>query len=655
MKVALIQPPVWGITDPPLGLAQLAGCARAAGCEPSVFDLNILLWKDRVKKYENLWLWEQFHFWNQQAFVATFFQDNSARVERCLEDILKTGARVVGLSVHSGSHWAALEVARRLKAADPKVKIVLGGAYFYFGDKIKDMLGEPCVDMVVQGAGDVIFPEILKRFDNTGELEPLPGAWVWREGEPFTSGAPVPVRDLDTVPFADFTGFPMELYTDPERIPIAASRGCVWQCRFCSAHSFWPGYAHMGGDRIFAEVMHNLRLFPNRRHREFYDITANGDVRALQRFSRLVSAAVAEDRWKNDLIGWKINAVIRPEMTPEVLKDLRAANCHDIIYGIESGSERVLKAMNKNYSPDVAERVLRDTHEAGIIVTGNFMFGFPGETEEDAQMTLDFLRRNRSHLDRVYASATFTSLEAHSYLIDHQEELGIRQRSEEFTHNLYWESQDGINTYPVRLERYKRFRSLAITLGIDAYKGVNGALDLDHLSNLAAYHHFAGRPLAALQNYLEYLELDLYHGPTLKHLVRALPHLESFRHAARALAKANRIVAAGKADPAAVWEGLRSRLDAGLTWDEFLAGSRQAPQSLERFLFRAASFLKAMAGEKVRIEWSGDHFDIFWAGERAPDPDTLHLLAKRLRLAMSLAKSETARGESAQPAPLCAR
>ncbi|MCX5796142.1 MAG: radical SAM protein [Elusimicrobia bacterium] len=652
MKLALIQPPVWGITDPPLGLAQLAGCCRAAGCETSVFDLNILLWKERLQKYESLWLWEQFQFWNQPGFVAAFFKENEASVGRHIEAILKTDATVIGISVASGSHLAALELARRLKAADPKRKLILGGPYFYFGDKIAETIAEPCVDMVVRGAADVLLPEVLKRFDRTGELGPAPGAWVKREGTPVSGGEPEPVRDLDSVPFADFSGFPMELYGDPERIPIAASRGCVWQCRFCSAHAFWPGYARMGGDRIFAEVMHHKRTFPERCHVEFYDITANGDVKALHRFSQLVIKAVAEDRQKN-FIGWKINAVLRPEMTPEVLKDLRAANCHDIIYGVESGSARVLKAMNKNYSPETAERVLKDTHDAGIVTVGNFMFGFPGETEEDFQMTLDFLRRNRPSLDRVYASATFTSLEAHSYLLEHQAELGVRELPPGQVHNLYWESQDGSNTYPVRLERYKRFRSLAIALGLDAYKGVQGALEQDHLSNLAQYHHFKGQPLSALEDYSGYLELDLYHEPTLEHLRRYLPHLENLRLAARALAKADR-AAAGRthAAPAQAWEAVQRRMDAGQTWDEFLAG---APQPLERFLFRAAVFLHAMSGESTRVEWGSGRFELFWARERVSDLKALQILAERLRAAVRLAKAETERGESAAPAPVCAR
>ncbi|MDD5627621.1 MAG: radical SAM protein, partial [Elusimicrobia bacterium] len=330
-----------------------------------------------------------------------------------------------------------------------------------------------------------------------------------------------------------------------------------------------------------------------------------------------------------------------------------AANCHDIIYGVESGSPRVLAAMNKNYSPETAERVLKDTHEAVIVTVGNFMFGFPGETEEDFRMTLDFLRRNRGALDRVYASATFTSLEAHSYLLEHQAELGVRELPPDQAHNLYWESLDGSNTYPVRLERYKRFRSLAIELGVDAYKGVQGALEQDHLSNLAQYHHFKGLPLSALDDYSRYLELDLYHEPTLEHLRRYLPHLENLRRAARALAKADRAAAgAPDAAPARAWEETQRRMDAGRTWDEFLAGT---PRPLERFLFRAAVFLRAMSGESTKVEWDGARFRLYWSREQVPGAEELEVLARRLGLALRLAEAETRRGEPAAPAPVCAR
>ncbi len=241
-----------------------------------------------------------------------------------------------------------------------------------------------------------------------------------------------------------------------------------------------------------------------------------------------------------NFFGWKINAVLRPEMTRELLKKLAAANCHDIIYGVESGSPRVLALMNKPYAAETAERVLRETHEAGIATIGNFMFGFPGEREEDFQMTLDFVRRNKGSFDRVYASATFTSLEENSALSARREEFGIRGEASSEAHHLYWESEDGTNDYLVRLERYERFRKLSIELGLDAYKGVNGSVEQDKLSNLAQFHRYKGDHLQAVRNLLDYLELDLYSEPLREELGRYRSDLALLARALCAAEKAAR-------------------------------------------------------------------------------------------------------------------
>jgi radical SAM superfamily enzyme YgiQ (UPF0313 family) len=504
MRVALVQSPVWWTIDPPLGLAQMAGCALQYGHDVRVFDLNILFWKDRPPKYQNLWLWEQFHFWNNPEVVSAFFEDNRALIDRYVDDILRTDAPVVCFSVALGAQISSGMLARLIKERDPKRLVVMGGQYFFHGDRVKEML-DAGADVVIRGAGDLSFPRLLADVARTGAPEARPGL-VFRRGRKTVDGGEAwAPRDLDGVPFADYTRFPMELYEDRNRIPIAASRGCVWACRFCSTREFWPTYSYMSGERIYAEVLYHRRLFPERFHVEFYDITANGKPESLSRFSDLVIENESRTGWKH--LKWKINAIIRPEMTADLLGKMSRANCQDIIYGIESGSARVLKLMNKHYKPEIAERVLRDTHAAGIKAIGNFMFGFPGETEEDFRMTLDFLRRNRESFDRVYASATFTSLEEHSYLTENQSEFSIAKRRGKH-HSLYWQSDDGSNNYLVRLDRYRRFRELAIELGIDAYKGVNGALELDHRLNTANYYHYNDQPVQALFAYLRYLDID---------------------------------------------------------------------------------------------------------------------------------------------------
>jgi hypothetical protein len=610
MKVALIQPPVWWTIEAPLGLAQMAGCAKAAGHEVSIFDVNIRLWKDGDKAYESLWQWEQFHYWNQPDFVEKFFADREASVGRIVEEILKTDSELMAFSVNSGSYLATLELARLIKKGDPRRKVLLGGQYFFFGDAIEPALAEPAVDAVVQGAGDEVFPRLLDGMSRTGDLDLLPGVWMKRGGSLASGGPPVPVKDLDQVPFADFTGLPLDLYGDPVRLPFAASRGCVWQCRFCSARSFWKGYAYMSGDRIFAEIAHHKKLFPGRCHFEFHDITANGAPAELHRFAKLAGDFILAD--KKNFFGWKINAIIRPEMTAELLMDLRLANCHDIIYGVESGSPRVLKLMNKPYTHKTASRVLRDTKAAGINTTINIMFGFPGETEEDFQKTLDFIRDNRASLHRVYGSATLTSLEERSYLHAHQEEFGVRPLKPGKFHNLFWESEDGRNTYPVRLSRYKRFRELVLSLGLDAYKGINGSLEQNDLESLMQYHDFAGKPASALRHALDYLDLDLYHRPTRDRLRGALPALKSLASACRRLERSRR-------------EGAKKPVHLqGLLADETSVAVEDGRQAL------------------------------YWEEERV-EPAELKALLRRVEMTLQLIDSECRRGDDKKPEPVCAR
>ena len=105
---------------------------------------------------------------------------------------------------------------------------------------------------------------------------------------------------------------------------------------------------------------------------------------------------------------------------------MKDSGCAHIIFGIESGSQRVLDLMQKHYRIEDADRLIKQMHEAGIIVTGNFMFGFPGEAEDDFRQTLSFLERNAGFLDRAYPSRTYCAIEEFSYLSSHLEEFGIK-------------------------------------------------------------------------------------------------------------------------------------------------------------------------------------------------------------------------------------
>lgn len=507
MKIALIQAPVWWTIDAPLGLAQIAGSLKAAGHEVHVLDLNILLWSQAPESEKVLWNWENFQRWNDPLHVRDFFRRNHSFIQGELSGLLSKDIGIAGFSVCAGAHLASLELARMLKAEAPEVKIFMGGQFFFPRETALRWIREPAIDAVFTGAGDFSAPETAAAVQKGVFPRRIPGV-ICRDGGGVLDGGPAaPISDLDSTSFADFTGFPMGLYSNQLHLPFQSSRGCVWKCKFCSSTNVWPGYAQMSGERMYAEIMHHKRLLPGKYHVEFYDLLANGNINSLSKFTDLILDDQKVNSGKN-FFGWKINSIIRPEMTPDLLSRMRKANCKDIIYGLESGSQKVLSLMGKRYDPRVARRVLADSKAAGIHTTANFMFGFPGETEADFQETLGTLRAVAPSLDRVYASATFTSLEEGSYLTANRKEFGIREVRPDMFHNLYWETEDGLNNYMVRLERYNRFREQAAALGLDAYKGVQGNLEQERLSALAQFHRYKGSHLEAIGCLLEALDLN---------------------------------------------------------------------------------------------------------------------------------------------------
>jgi MoaA/NifB/PqqE/SkfB family radical SAM enzyme len=184
---------------------------------------------------------------------------------------------------------------------------------------------------------------------------------------------------------------------------------------------------------------------------------------------------------------------------------MKEAGCRHLIYGIESGSQRILDLMKKRFRIQDADAVIKATHEAGIVATANFMFGFPGEQEVDFKETLDFIRRNAKYLDRAYPSRTFCAVEEFSYFHTHLNEFGIKPNP---PNHLYWESIDGKNTYPERLRRCEEFCELALSLGIEVGCGVQTSVELDRWFNLADYYEQKKDVQNALDCYLKYHDLE---------------------------------------------------------------------------------------------------------------------------------------------------
>ena len=503
MKIALIQCQVWGTYDPPLALAQLSSCLKQEGHDVSVFDLNIEFYLKRTENYKFIWAWEQCEFWFKENLVAKFFEDNKTLIVSYINKINDTGSRLVCFSTNNANLISSLKFAKLIKEINKDVLIVFGGPLFFEKQRIEKVLKEESVDIVVFGEGEDTIHELAREIEQRESLNSCQGLGFRNNGKIIINKARPYFKNLDNLPFLDFSGLPFSNYDDPRHIPFMASRGCIFKCVFCSSREFWKGYRVMSGRRIFEEIKyHYLNSDRKLGHIDFLDLLINGNMKSLIEFCDLMIQAKEAEGF---LINWSANAIIRPEMDSAVLNKLKKSGCKHLIYGIESGSQRILNLMRKKYDLEIAYEVLKATHNTGIIVTANFMFGFPGETEEDFELTLKFLTRNAKYLDRVYPSRTFCALEEHSYLFNNFQEFGIKPN---FPNHLYWESLDGSNNYPERLERCERFCKAAASLGIEVGCGVQSSLELDRWFNLAQYYECKKDLKNTLDCYLNYFELD---------------------------------------------------------------------------------------------------------------------------------------------------
>jgi len=502
MKILLVQCPVWGTYDPPLALAQLSSCLKNAGYEVSCFDLNIKLYLNRTSCYKDSWAWERSLSWYKEEDVDKFIKDNKNLIEKYVNELIDARPKIAGFSVNAASKISSLKIARMIKGISKDIIIVFGGPLFFEGRFIKEVLDTGCVDIVISGEGEVTFVELADLIKAGKNISSCAGISYKEKDKIVDTESRGLIEDLDTLPFMDFTDLPLSRYDDSRHIIFMASRGCVQRCAFCSSRAFWTGYRAMSGKRIFEEIKYRKRkekgLNPHLGHVNFIDLMFNGNMKYLVEFCDLMISDRIDMKWS-------ANMIIRPEMDSRVIRKMRDSGCKHIIFGIESGSQRVLGLMKKHYRIQDADRIIRDMHKAGICVTGNFMFGFPGETEEDFKETLEFIKRNSSVLDRAYPSRTYCAIEEFSYMAGRLEEFGIKPNP---PNHLFWESADGLNTYPERLRRCREFSQLASSLKIDVGCGVQTSVDLDEYFNLYLYYEQKKDIKNALEYLLKYFELN---------------------------------------------------------------------------------------------------------------------------------------------------
>lgn len=461
MKITLVQCPAWTTQGAPYALALLAAILKGKGYEVICFDLNIELYQfckkavapDTLTINKESWSMDfKGSVWYEENNVLGFINKYEAYIDSLVDKIITASEKIIGFSVQSTSKFFSLEVARRIKIKDKNKIIVFGGPLCFRNCYGMDILKDfSFLDFVCFGEAEESFLRLINVIEKNGNIDSCTGfGYRSQDGRIIDGGDSNLIESLDSIPFADYSPFSLEKYTE-NLLSISTSRGCINRCSFCNESPHWKKYRNRSAGNIFEEIKHQLNKRAYIEKFWLNDSLINGNMKMLDEFCDLLILNKIKIRWGGQ-------AMIRKEMRKEFLAKMKMAGCETISYGVESGSNNILNFMRKGYAAELAERIIRDTYSNGINVIFNIIIGFPGENDAEFEVTKKFIRRNIKYVKNV--ALNMCLLLKDSYLYNNLNEFNICHIDYNSDWQLKWGTGDNTNTYDIRRKRMEELMEL---------------------------------------------------------------------------------------------------------------------------------------------------------------------------------------------------
>jgi len=493
--IVLVQAPGWGVNTPPLGTAMLTSFARKHGYKVLPIDLNVEFYLNRPSEFDKTWELEQsLWFWDTADCVKRLNDAFRKEIDAFVDLVIAANSPLVGFTVYNSSMYLSMELARLLKKRRPELKIIFGGPHVSRFMAGLWVIKDPAVDAVAQGEGELTLIDVIERVKTGRPLTDCPGLLIRINDEVVDTGDRELIKDLNQVPAPDFGDYAFELYRTPTRLPLMSSRGCPNRCIYCNERPFWKAFRYRTAENVFAEIQAQLTRYPFVNFLDFQDSLVNGMIRELDRLADLIIESGLK-------VNWSGQAAIRKEMTLELMTKLKRSGCVCMAYGLETPSSSLMLKVGKVLASGADANAIAEAHgKTGLGVTYNFMFGLPGETEEDAFEAHEFLRRNKKYGLAVNPSPHFCGFAPGTFAYENPQHYGIDLSKG----HLYWESTDRRNTYICRLKRFEDFCRLVQELGISTT--YPSTVLLDRNRTLGNYYVQTGDKMRARWYFKAWLE-----------------------------------------------------------------------------------------------------------------------------------------------------
>lgn len=303
---------------------------------------------------------------------------------------------VVGISVTCVEQLIpSFTIAKLVKQKYKDKKVVVGGAlmpYMYEAINNTPELFE-YVDCFIFGEGETPLLMWLEFLKDTVKIEEVPNILYSLSGKP-TASQIKSYENMNELPTPDYSGFSWEQYFSPQRIiTYLSSRGCPWdKCSFCSLTSnYGQKYRVRDLDLVISDVL-KLSKDINSEVFMFNDESIPG--KRLEKMSQQFL-----DRSLN--LKWLCLSRLDNDISKEAFTLASKAGLKAISYGLESGSQKMLDKINKGTIIEKVPQILKNSSESGIWNNVFIFFGFPGEKNEDIELTRRFINDNGQYIDTL--------------------------------------------------------------------------------------------------------------------------------------------------------------------------------------------------------------------------------------------------------------
>jgi radical SAM superfamily enzyme YgiQ (UPF0313 family) len=340
----------------PVGILSLAAVLEAKGLQPEVVDLNRVYYQ---------WLQSA----NPEIDFCRFAGAHLAQRE----------CGFFGFSTVCSSYPLTLRIAAEVKRLHPESVVALGGPQASVVD-VQTMRAYPFIDLVVRGEAEQTLPDVVDALASHTSPKAIPGTTFRQHGELVRNADPPLILDLDSLPFPAFHLFPDVRYCS--HFPLELGRGCPFACTFCSTNDFFRRRFRLKTPaRMIAEM---------RRVKESYGINSFELVHDMFTVDRKRVIAFCEALLvNNEDFYWGCSA--RTDCVDEELIALMAkAGCRGIFFGIESGSARMQKIIDKGLELNDSAARVNSCDKFKIKTAVSLIAGFPDETMEDLSATAAF-------------------------------------------------------------------------------------------------------------------------------------------------------------------------------------------------------------------------------------------------------------------------